>query len=81
METLACFGICFLIWVIGFMILDPKSWLRFFKQEVYIMDKQAVIIAVVCYAIMLVIIGALSYVHQQRIIIYCGYYTFCIYAH
>nr|DAU44032.1 MAG TPA: hypothetical protein [Caudoviricetes sp.] len=31
METLACFGICFVIWVVGFMILDPKSWLRLFK--------------------------------------------------
>lgn len=31
METLAVFGLCFLIWLVGFMILDPKSFMRFFK--------------------------------------------------
>lgn len=31
METLACFGICFLIWIFGFMILDPQSFIRWFK--------------------------------------------------
>lgn len=62
-EALPAFGICLVLWLVGFMILDPKSWMRLFKQEVYIMDKSAIIIAIVCYAIMLVIIGALSYVH------------------
>lgn len=31
METLACFGICILIWLVGFMILDPQSFIRWFK--------------------------------------------------
>lgn len=62
-QALPAFGICLLLWLVGFMILDPKSWMRFFKQEVYTMDKSALIIAIVCYGIMLVIIGALSYVH------------------
>ena len=63
LDVLIWFSMPLAAWLIGFIILDPKTFLRFFKQEVYIMDKQAVIIAVVCYAIMLVIIGALSYVH------------------
>ena len=63
-EAVPCFGVVLAIWFVGFMILDFKTFTRFFKQEVYIMDKQAVIIAVVCYGIMLGIIGALSYVHQ-----------------
>lgn len=63
METLACFGICFLIWVLGFFILDPKSFYAFSNRRNYIMDKSAIVIALVCYATMLVICGALSYVH------------------
>ena len=62
-EALPAFGICLALWLVGFMIFDPKSWMRLFKQEVYIMDKSAVIIAIVCYGIMLAIIGAVSYVH------------------
>lgn len=31
METVACFGICFGIWVLGFMVLDPQSFIRWFK--------------------------------------------------
>lgn len=62
-QALPCFGVVVAIWFVGFMILDPKTFLRFFKQEGYIMDKSAIIIAVVCYGIMLAIIGALSYVH------------------
>lgn len=31
LEALPAFGICLALWVVGFMILDPKAWLRFFK--------------------------------------------------
>lgn len=30
-EALPAFGICLVLWLVGFMILDPKSWTRFFK--------------------------------------------------
>lgn len=30
-EALPAFGICLVIWLVGFMILDPKSWMRLFK--------------------------------------------------
>lgn len=30
-EALPAFGVCLVLWLVGFMILDPKSWLRFFK--------------------------------------------------
>lgn len=32
METLACFGIVIGVWMVGFMILDPTSFTRFFKK-------------------------------------------------
>lgn len=60
-QALPTFGIVFAIWFVGLIILDFKS---FFKQEVYIMDKSAIIIAIVCYGIMLTIIGALSFYKQ-----------------
>lgn len=63
LDVLIWFSMPLAAWLIGFIILDPKTFLRFFKQEVYIMDKTAIIIAIVCYGIMLGIIGALSYVH------------------
>lgn len=63
LDVLIWFSMQLAAWLIGFIILDPKTFLRFFKQEVYIMDKTAIIIAIVCYEIMLGIIGALSYVH------------------
>lgn len=63
LDILIWFSMPLAAWLIGFIILDPKTFLRFFKQEVYIMDKTAIIIAIVCYGIMLGIIGALSYVH------------------
>ena len=31
LEALPAFGICLGLWVVGFMILDPSAWLRFFK--------------------------------------------------
>ena len=31
MEALPAFGICLVLWLVGFMILDPKSLSRFFK--------------------------------------------------
>lgn len=31
LDVLMSFGIVIGIWLIGFMILDPKSWMRFFK--------------------------------------------------
>lgn len=31
LNVLMSFGIVIGIWLIGFMILDPKSWMRFFK--------------------------------------------------
>lgn len=64
LDVLIWFSMPLAAWLIGFIILEPKTFTRFFKQEVYIMDKTAIIIAVVCYGIMLGIIGALSYVHQ-----------------
>lgn len=30
-EALPAFGIVLLIWLVGFMILDPKSFIRLFK--------------------------------------------------
>jgi hypothetical protein len=30
-QALPAFGICLALWVVGFMILDPQAWLRFFK--------------------------------------------------
>lgn len=30
-EALPAFVICLLLWLVGFMILDPKSWMRLFK--------------------------------------------------
>lgn len=30
-EALPAFGICLVLWLVGFMILDPKSWMRLFK--------------------------------------------------
>lgn len=30
-QALPAFGICLLLWLVGFMILDPKSWMRLFK--------------------------------------------------
>lgn len=58
-QALPAFGICLALWVVGFMILDPKSFTRFFKQEAYIMDKQALLIGGVCYLIMFIICLAL----------------------
>lgn len=31
MQALPAFGVCLVLWLVGFMILDPQSWLRFFK--------------------------------------------------
>ena len=30
-EALPAFGICLALWLVGFMIFDPKSWMRLFK--------------------------------------------------
>lgn len=30
-EASPAFGVVLTIWLVGFMILDPKSWMRFFK--------------------------------------------------
>lgn len=30
-EALPAFGICLVLWLVGFMILDPHAWLRLFK--------------------------------------------------
>lgn len=30
-EALPCFGVVLAIWVVGYAILDPKSFIRFFK--------------------------------------------------
>ena len=30
-EALPAFGICLGLWVVGFMLLDHKAWLRLFK--------------------------------------------------
>ena len=30
-EALPTFGICLVLWLVGFMILDPKAWMRLFK--------------------------------------------------
>lgn len=30
-EALPAFGICLVLWLGGFMILDPQTWLRLFK--------------------------------------------------
>ena len=30
-EALPAFGICLVLWILGFMILDAKAWMRFFK--------------------------------------------------
>lgn len=54
-EALPAFGICLVLWLIGFVVLDIKTFTRFFKQEAYIMDKQALIIGAVCYILMLLI--------------------------
>lgn len=54
-EALPAFGICLVLWLIGFVVLDIKTFTRFFKQEGYIMDKQALIIGAVCYILMLLI--------------------------
>lgn len=30
-EALPAFGICLALWLVGFMMLDPKAWMRLFK--------------------------------------------------
>lgn len=30
-QAVPCFGVVLVIWLVGFMILDPKTFLRFFK--------------------------------------------------
>ena len=30
-QAVPCFGVVLAIWCVGFMILDPKTFLRFFK--------------------------------------------------
>lgn len=64
-EALPAFGICLVLWLVGFVVLDIKTFTRFFKQEAYIMDKSAIVIAIACYMIMVVICGVLAYVHQN----------------
>lgn len=54
-EALPAFGICLVLWLVGFVVLDIKTFTRFFKQEAYTMDKQALIIGAVCYILMLLI--------------------------
>lgn len=31
LQALPAFSVCFGLWVVGFMILDPKSFIRWFK--------------------------------------------------
>lgn len=30
-QAVPCFGVVLAIWLVGFMILDPKTFIRFFK--------------------------------------------------
>lgn len=32
-EALPAFGICLVLWLVGFVVLDIKTFTRFFKQE------------------------------------------------
>lgn len=31
MEAVPAFGICLVLWFMGFVVLDPKTFTRFFK--------------------------------------------------
>lgn len=63
LDALIWFSMPLAAWLIGFIILDHKTFLRFFKQEVYIMDKKALLIGAGCYLVMAIITACLYYVH------------------